>query len=229
MASERIARRLGSASRVGAGRTRYRAYDRPMLLAIDVGNTNVTIGLVARRRARSRSGAQRPTPRRRPTSSSCCSTACCASTATPRRRRAIAGVVGRAGADRVALAPWPSARPPLVRAGAGTLPLPVRVDRPGEVGADRLVNAFAAHRLLRLAGGGRRHRHGDDGGRVARDGAFPRRRDRAGPETRSARRSPRGPRSCRASLARPSGRSGATPSRRSRRQVLGYLAPRERA
>ena len=32
-------------------------------------------------------------------------------------------------------------------AGAGTVPLPVRVDRPGEVGADRLVNALAAARL----------------------------------------------------------------------------------
>jgi len=36
---------------------------------------------------------------------------------------------------------------PLVIAGIGTVPLPVRVDRPGEVGADRLVNALAAARL----------------------------------------------------------------------------------
>lgn len=36
---------------------------------------------------------------------------------------------------------------PLLLAGIGTVPLPVRVDRPGEVGADRLVNALAAARL----------------------------------------------------------------------------------
>jgi type III pantothenate kinase len=36
---------------------------------------------------------------------------------------------------------------PLVVAGAGTVPLPIRVERPGEVGADRLVNALAAARL----------------------------------------------------------------------------------
>ena len=36
---------------------------------------------------------------------------------------------------------------PMRVAEAGHLPLPVRVDRPLEVGADRLVNALAAHRL----------------------------------------------------------------------------------
>jgi type III pantothenate kinase len=36
---------------------------------------------------------------------------------------------------------------PLLLAGAGTIPLPIRVERPGEVGADRLVNALAAARL----------------------------------------------------------------------------------
>ena len=36
---------------------------------------------------------------------------------------------------------------PLLLATAGTIPLAVRVDRPAEVGADRLVNAFAAGRL----------------------------------------------------------------------------------
>ncbi len=35
---------------------------------------------------------------------------------------------------------------PCIVASAGTLPLPVRVDRPGDVGPDRLVNAFAAAR-----------------------------------------------------------------------------------
>jgi type III pantothenate kinase len=32
-------------------------------------------------------------------------------------------------------------------ASAGTVPLPVRVERPGDVGPDRLVNAYAAARL----------------------------------------------------------------------------------
>ena len=36
---------------------------------------------------------------------------------------------------------------PLVVASAGTVPIPVRVDRPAEVGADRLMNALAAGRL----------------------------------------------------------------------------------
>ena len=36
---------------------------------------------------------------------------------------------------------------PLLVATAATVPIPVRVDRPAEVGADRLVNAFAAARL----------------------------------------------------------------------------------
>ena len=35
----------------------------------------------------------------------------------------------------------------LLSASAGTVPLAIRVDRPGEVGADRLVNALAAGRL----------------------------------------------------------------------------------
>jgi pantothenate kinase type III len=36
---------------------------------------------------------------------------------------------------------------PLLIAGHGTVPLAVRTERPADVGADRLVNALAAHRL----------------------------------------------------------------------------------
>jgi type III pantothenate kinase len=36
---------------------------------------------------------------------------------------------------------------PLLLAGAGTVPIPIRTDRPGDVGADRLVNALAVARL----------------------------------------------------------------------------------
>src|SRR6185503_349878 len=38
---------------------------------------------------------------------------------------------------------------PILFATAGTIPIAVRVDRPSEVGADRLVNAYAAGRLHR--------------------------------------------------------------------------------
>ena len=37
---------------------------------------------------------------------------------------------------------------PLLLAGAGTVPIPIRTDRPGDVGADRLVNALAAARIF---------------------------------------------------------------------------------
>jgi type III pantothenate kinase len=123
------------------------AYDRAMLLAVDVGNSNVTIGsfrngsLVAVRRA-----------------------------ATPRAGTAdelellVEGLLrldDRAFAD-VSAVVVASVVPavstaleaitvrrerPLLLAGAGTVPLPIRVDRPGDVGADRLANALAASRL----------------------------------------------------------------------------------
>jgi type III pantothenate kinase len=118
-----------------------------MLLVIDVGNSNVTVGLsragtlVAARRA-----------------------------ATPVRATAdevallldgLLGLddVGFGDVDAIACASVvPSLTAaieaiaarrerPLTVASAGIVPLPVRVDRPGEVGADRLVNALAAARL----------------------------------------------------------------------------------
>ena len=72
----------------------------------------------------------------------------------PPRRRVVCGRlgdrlrVGRAGADRRR-----SRRSPPAGSGrsssprAGTVPLAIRIDRPHEVGADRLVNALAAARL----------------------------------------------------------------------------------
>lgn len=118
-----------------------------MLLAVDVGNSNVTIGsfrngsLVAVRRA-----------------------------STPRAGTAdefellVEGLLGLddaafadvSGVVVASVVPAVSAaleaittrrERPLLLAGAGTVPLAVRVDRPGEVGADRLVNALAASRL----------------------------------------------------------------------------------
>jgi type III pantothenate kinase len=118
-----------------------------MLLVVDIGNTNVTLGLVR--------GGVLSTSRR---------------AATPARATAdelellVSGLVGLAGHDladvsAIAVASVvPSLTTalegvaarrgtPILVASAGTVPLAVRVDRPDEVGADRLVNALAAARL----------------------------------------------------------------------------------
>jgi type III pantothenate kinase len=118
-----------------------------MLLAVDVGNSNLTLGLVeggvllATRRAgthrattvdelelllegllglddRSLEGA----------------TAIVVASVVPAQTALLEGL-----ANRRAI--------PLLVAGPGTVPLAVRVDRPGEVGPDRIVNALAAQRL----------------------------------------------------------------------------------
>lgn len=118
-----------------------------MLLAIDVGNSNLTTGLF-------RNGALVATRR----------------AATPRGATAdqLALLLDDLlGLDDVAIADVASIvcasvvptvdaalevvaarrERPLLMATAGVVPLPVRVERPWEVGADRLVNALAAIRL----------------------------------------------------------------------------------
>ena len=111
---------------------------------------------------------------------------------------------------------------PLRVAEAGHLPLPVRVDRPLEVGADRLVNALAAHRL-----------HGSpsvvaDVGTaitvdaVAADGAFLGGAIAAGPELRALAGSTAKRRASR--YRSQAGRSGATPLRRCERGRSSRLA-----
>jgi type III pantothenate kinase len=118
-----------------------------MLLALDIGNTNVTVGLF-------RAGALLATRR----------------AATNARMTAdefellLDGLLRLDGMtladlDGIALASVVPALSSavesiaehrgrtLVVAGAGTMPLAIRVDRPGEVGADRLVNALAVARL----------------------------------------------------------------------------------
>jgi type III pantothenate kinase len=118
-----------------------------MLLALDIGNSNITVGLfragvlVATRRA--------ATPRR----------------ATPDEVELVLNGLlslddlGMVDLDAIVLASVVPALSealevvaerqarPLLVATAGTVPLAIRVDRPGEVGADRLVNALAAARL----------------------------------------------------------------------------------
>ena len=118
-----------------------------MLLAIDIGNTNITVGLF-------RAGALLATRR---------------AATTPRATAdelellldgllrldgialadldaiAVASVVPAltGGVESIAERRGRS----LLVAAAGTVPLAIRVDRPSEVGADRLVNALAAARL----------------------------------------------------------------------------------
>ncbi|MGK2850463.1 MAG: type III pantothenate kinase [Candidatus Limnocylindrales bacterium] len=118
-----------------------------MLLAIDIGNTNVTIGLL-------RAGALIATRR-----------AATDARLTGDQLEVLITVLLRldgAGLTDIRAIVCASVVPaltthvetlasrhdlPLVTATAGTVPIAVRVDRPGEVGADRLVNALAAARL----------------------------------------------------------------------------------
>jgi len=118
-----------------------------MLLVCDVGNTSVTLALVRagelleRRRAASRREI------------------------SPDELETLLEVLlaldgrGLAEVEAIAMASvvpsWATAFSalaarrglPLFQADADTVPIPIRVDRPSEVGADRLVNAFAAARL----------------------------------------------------------------------------------
>jgi len=118
-----------------------------MLLAVDIGNTNVTTGLVrngtlvATRRAGThpRSTADELEVlldgllRLDDLSFADVGSIACASV-VPALTAALEAVAARR--ER-----------PLLVAGAGTVPIAIRLDRPGDVGADRLVNALAAQRL----------------------------------------------------------------------------------
>jgi type III pantothenate kinase len=118
-----------------------------MLLVVDLGNTNITTGLV---RAGALVATRRAGTDPRATAdelevllegllrlddaalADIASIAC--ASVVPSLTAALESVAARR-------------EQPLLVAGAGTVPIAVRVDRPGEVGADRLVNALAAHRL----------------------------------------------------------------------------------
>ena len=167
-----------------------------MLLAIDIGNTNVTIGsfrngaLVATRRAATDAA------RHAPTSSSCCSTDCSAST-TPRSRDvaaiACASVVpaltdarrGRRGPARAAAAD---------RRAPAPCRSPVRIDRPGEVGRgparQRARRRRACTARRRSSSTSARRRRSTASAPTARSSAA---RSRPGSSSGS-RRSPPGPR-----------------------------------
>lgn len=118
-----------------------------MLLTIDIGNTNVTIGLfsagrlVATRRAATNQRASADELellldgllRLDDASFGDVSGIACASV-VPDLTGGIETIAARR--DR-----------PLIVATPGTIPLAIRIDRPNEAGADRLVNALAASRL----------------------------------------------------------------------------------
>lgn len=132
---------------MGAGTDRGPAYDPDMLLAIDVGNSSLTTGwfrngvLAGTRRAVTNARASADELellldgllRLDDVSFADVSAIACASVvpAVTARLEVVATRRER----------------PLLLAGVGTVPLPVRTDRPAEVGADRLVNALAAARL----------------------------------------------------------------------------------
>ena len=118
-----------------------------MLLALDVGNSNITTGLF-------RAGALLATRR----------AATAARATADEVELVLTGLlslddVGLADLDSIVIASVVPAITgaveaiaerhdrPLLVAAAGTVPLAVRVDRPGDVGADRLVNALAAARV----------------------------------------------------------------------------------
>jgi type III pantothenate kinase len=118
-----------------------------MLLAVDIGNTNVTVGLfktgrlVATRRAATDGRASDDELEllldgllRLDDASFADVSSIVAASVVPDLGAALEAVAERR--ER-----------PLLLASAGTIPLAVRVDRPHEVGADRLVNALAAARL----------------------------------------------------------------------------------
>lgn len=122
-------------------------YDRRMLLVVDIGNTNVTLGLVsggaivATRRAATHRAATADELERDLEGLlglDGCSLSALGAIAVASVVPALTGAIEAVAARR---------RIPILVANAGSVPIAVRVDRPGEVGADRLVNALAAARL----------------------------------------------------------------------------------
>jgi type III pantothenate kinase len=118
-----------------------------VLLALDIGNTNVTLGsfrngqLVAVRRTATNPQATADELELRLADLLRLDDAVFADVSA----MALASVVP-ALSDAVSTVAERLERPLLV-ASAGTVPIAIRVDRPGDVGADRLVNALAAARL----------------------------------------------------------------------------------
>ena len=122
-------------------------YDRRMLLAVDIGNTNLTLGIVE-------DGALVSVRRAATTRASTPDelevllrdlvalddhaldgvSAMAVASVVPAATAALSEVAERLGI-------------PVLLASSGTVPIAIRVDRPDLVGADRIVNALAAARL----------------------------------------------------------------------------------
>ena len=119
-----------------------------MLLAIDIGNSNLTIGLF---RAGALATSRRATTQPRATVDELellIDGLLRLDDASFADVSAIASCVGRAepGRPRSRRSP-PAASGRSSSPAPGTVPIAIRIDRPDEVGADRLVNALAAARL----------------------------------------------------------------------------------
>ncbi len=118
-----------------------------MLLAIDVGNTNVTIGLVRDGRLAS---SRRAMTARGVTADEVEVLLGGLLALDGASFRDVAAIACASVVPAVTVALETIARRhdvPCLVAGAGTVPIAIRVDRPAEVGADRLVNALAVQRL----------------------------------------------------------------------------------
>ena len=130
-----------------AGSTSRRGYHACVLLVLDVGNSNLTLGLVVDGALTS---SRRVTTPGAPTADELEVLlagllelegrrlgeidAIALASVVPAVSEALEGITDRRGI-------------PLLQASAATVPIPVRLERPSEVGADRLVNALAAQRL----------------------------------------------------------------------------------
>src|SRR5450756_1313496 len=135
---------IGTVSRSPGPEARYH---RPMLLALDIGNTNVTLGLVhgeaiiASRRAATRATSTADELEllidgllHLDGASFSDLTGISVSSVVPALTGVTLGIAERRGLQ-------------LLQASSATMPITIRVDRPSEVGADRLVNALAVGRL----------------------------------------------------------------------------------
>jgi type III pantothenate kinase len=119
----------------------------PMLLALDIGNTNVTLGLF---RAGSLVASRRAATDPRASADEFEALLEALLRLDDASLADVSAIVAASVVPAVTtLAEIVAARRerPLLLASPGTVPLAVRVERPQDVGADRLVNALAAQRL----------------------------------------------------------------------------------
>lgn len=118
-----------------------------MLLALDVGNTNITVGIIRGGDVSgSRRAATRPTATADELELTLAGLLHLDGEALDRVDEIVlASVVPAVTATLGELARRRGIR--LLTADATTVPIAIRIDRPAEVGADRLVNALAAARL----------------------------------------------------------------------------------